>query len=45
MARFDVLLRDERFVTALPGHLPGDSASQARMPLLIERIKQIVAAA
>jgi predicted nucleotidyltransferase len=42
MTRFATLLRDTKFVTALPGHLPGDTASQARVPLVMERITEIV---
>lgn len=42
MTRFAALLRDTKFVTALPGHLPGDTASQARVPLVMERITEIV---
>lgn len=41
MTRFAALLRDTNFVAALPGHLPGDTASQARAPLVMERIKAI----
>ncbi len=29
------------FVDALPGHLPGDAASQARLPLLQDRLEHI----
>jgi hypothetical protein len=39
MTRFAALLRDPNFLSALPGHLPGDAASQARAPLVFERIK------
>jgi hypothetical protein len=39
--RFQKLLKDNRFVDALFGHLPGDEGSQARMPLLVERIQGI----
>lgn len=35
------LLKTEAFREALPGHLPGDSASQARLPLLLERLAMI----
>ena len=42
MTRFATLLRDKKFVAALPGHLPGDTASQARVPLVMERITEIV---
>ncbi len=41
MARFAALLHDTKFVAALPGHLPGDTASQARAPLVMERISVI----
>lgn len=36
--QFSMLSREERFLEAVPGHLPGDEASQARLPLIIERI-------
>jgi hypothetical protein len=39
--KFSQLLTDTNFTAALPGHLPGDEASQARLPLVIERIKGI----
>lgn len=39
--RFTVLLRDAKFTDALPGHLPGDVASQARVPLVLDRIAAI----
>lgn len=42
---FGDLLANPRFLEALPGHLPGDAASQQRLPLLIERIGQIATAA
>jgi len=42
MTRFAALLRDTKFVASLPGHLPGDTASQARAPLVMERITEIV---
>ena len=35
------LLADPAFMDALPGHLPGDPASQARLPLLVARIGRI----
>ncbi len=35
------LVSDERFLTALAGHLPGDSASQGRLRALIERFRQL----
>ena len=37
------LLQRPSFVDTLPGHLPPDAASQARLPLLMERLKQIAA--
>jgi len=39
--RFARLLEDAKFVEALPGHLPGDAANQARLPLLLERVQAI----
>lgn len=33
--------RNPDFLAALPGHLPGDAASQARAPLVEERISAI----
>ena len=39
--RFARLLGDSKFVEALPGHLPGDVASQVRVPLLMERLQAI----
>jgi hypothetical protein len=39
--RFAELLRSAAFLDALPGHLPPDSASQARLPLLLERLRAI----
>jgi len=40
-ARFQHLLTDRRFVDALPGHLPPDEASQARLPDLLIKIQKI----
>lgn len=37
------LLGESHFLVALPGQLPGDAASQARLPLLMERLKAIAA--
>jgi hypothetical protein len=42
--KFAALLKDPKFIDALPGHLPPDMASQARLPLLMERIQEIVQA-
>lgn len=39
--RFAELLRDPNFESAVPGHLPGDAASQARVPIVLERISAI----
>ena len=40
-SKFAALLELPAFIDALPGHLPADSASQARLPLLMARIKQL----
>lgn len=40
-AQIRTLLADRAFVAALPGHLPGDVASQARVPLVLERLRRI----
>jgi predicted nucleotidyltransferase len=39
--KFAQLLRDVSFEQSVPGHLPGDAASQARVVLILERIKRI----
>lgn len=36
-----VLLDDEDFLSALPGHLPGDPGSQKRVPVVVARLKEI----
>lgn len=36
--RLAALLGDQRFLEALPGHLPGDAANQARVPLIRDRM-------
>jgi hypothetical protein len=36
---------DPEFLAATPGHLPGDAASQARAPMVLERLRAIAAAA
>lgn len=41
--RFGVLLKAARFREALPGLLPADRASQARLPFIIERMKLVAA--
>ena len=38
---WQTLLRDPRFIDALPGHLPPDPSSQARVGLLMRRIEAI----
>jgi len=40
-AEINALLGDRNFLMALPGHLPGDAASQARLPELIRRMRAI----
>lgn len=42
---FRNLLANPLFLDALPGHLPGDTASQQRLPLLMDRLRRISAAA
>lgn len=39
--QFAQFLRSRSFLDALPGHLPPDSASQQRVPILMERITTI----
>jgi hypothetical protein len=41
--QFTILLQARAFLEALPGYLLPDSASQARFPILLDRIKQISA--
>jgi predicted nucleotidyltransferase len=40
-AEINALLEGRDFLTALAGHLPGDAASQARLPELIRRMREI----
>jgi predicted nucleotidyltransferase len=40
-AEIESLLKNVAFVEAIPGHLPGDEASQARLPLVRERLHQL----
>jgi len=40
-----VLLQNPEFNEALPGHLAGDETSQARVPLIKERLRQLSLAA
>ena len=39
--RFASLLQDKEFMAALPGHMPPDTSSPARWPLVEERIRVI----
>ena len=41
--RFATLLAADAFVTALPGHLGGDAGSQARVPVILERLRILAA--
>lgn len=34
------LLSDRNFVSALQGHLPGDTASQSRLPIVLQRLRE-----
>jgi hypothetical protein len=36
---------DPLFIEALPGHLPGDAGSQARLPVLMEKLQRLAALA
>lgn len=40
--KFSLLLNTAEFIESLPGHLPPDSGGQARLGLLIKRIRDIV---
>lgn len=40
-SRFIALLKEARFLDALPGHMPGDAASQARVPKIIARLNEM----
>jgi len=39
--QFQTLLANDEFREALPGHLPGDAASQARLPIILDRMREI----
>jgi len=41
--RLAALVKDDRFLETLPGHMPGDAGSQARVPIIIQRLKAIAA--
>ena len=38
---FDELLAHESFVDAIPMHVRGDAASQARVPIIVERLRRL----
>ena len=38
---FDALLADEAFVDAIPMQVRGDAVSQARVPLIVERLRRL----
>lgn len=40
--QFKQLLENDEFLDALPGHLPPDEASQRRIPIVEDRMRQIV---
>lgn len=40
--KFKALLDDTKFMESIPGHLPGDSVSQQRVPYITNLIKKIV---
>jgi len=40
--KFSELLKSRAFLDALPGKLPGDESSQARIPIVIERIEKMI---
>jgi predicted nucleotidyltransferase len=40
---FKTLISTSAFLDALPGHLPGDSASQARVPEVLRRLRSLAA--
>ena len=42
--RVSSLLAEQAFLDALPGHLPGDAASQARVPIVLERLRRLAGA-
>jgi predicted nucleotidyltransferase len=38
---FKLLLNNSHFIDALPGHLPPDAASQARIPIILRRLAEL----
>jgi len=43
--KFTMLLASEAFLSALSGHLPGDGASQSRLPLLERKLRELASLA
>ena len=41
VAQIRALLQNHNFLEALPAHLPGDAASQARLPELLSRLRAL----
>lgn len=41
--RLSKFVDNPQFIESLPGHLPGDTGSQARLPLLIEKLHRLAA--
>lgn len=41
VSRFQQLIIESRFTDAVYGHMPGDAASQARVPFILKTIKEI----
>ena len=41
--RIGDLMNDRQFLDAIPGHLPGDPGSQARLPDLVEKLERLAA--
>jgi len=39
--RFKKLLQNRQFVDAISGHMPTDTTSQSRVPMILETIKQL----
>lgn len=43
--KFSALLKSDEFLSVLPAYLPGDSASQARLPLLERKLRELASLA
>jgi len=39
--RFSKLLQNSKFTDAIAGHMPTDETSQARVPIILKRIREI----